>query len=206
MTEAPIIGIQRHRLSTDGKGVTTLVGFWGCRLKCRYCLNPQSWKRNLYVYYSPQKLYNEVSIDQLYFLATNGGVTFGGGEPLLYPSFITEFRNICGKTWKINVETSLNVPIQNLISVAESIDNFIVDIKDYNNVIYTKYTGENNSLTIQNLKWLTQNIDIEHIYVKIPFIPNFNTIEDTKQSEISLKKIGIKHIQHFNYQVNQQKK
>ena len=37
-----IIGIARHRLSTDGDGVTTLVAFHGCPLHCHYCLNPQS--------------------------------------------------------------------------------------------------------------------------------------------------------------------
>ena len=39
---AKIIGIARHRLSTDGDGVTTLVAFHCCPLSCRYCLNPQS--------------------------------------------------------------------------------------------------------------------------------------------------------------------
>ena len=38
---APLIGTDRHRLSTDGRGVTTLVAFHGCPLRCRYCLNPQ---------------------------------------------------------------------------------------------------------------------------------------------------------------------
>ena len=41
-TRAKIIGSARHRLSTDGDGVTTLVAFHGCPLRCRYCLNPQS--------------------------------------------------------------------------------------------------------------------------------------------------------------------
>ncbi|MCB6973223.1 carboxypeptidase-like regulatory domain-containing protein [Butyricimonas sp. DFI.6.44] len=37
-----VIGIERHRLQTDGEGVSTLVAFHGCPLRCRYCLNPQS--------------------------------------------------------------------------------------------------------------------------------------------------------------------
>ena len=40
--KAPIIGINRHRLTTDGEGVTTLVAFHGCPLHCKYCLNPQT--------------------------------------------------------------------------------------------------------------------------------------------------------------------
>ena len=41
MSKAPLIGICRHRLTTDGTGVTTLVAFHGCPLHCQYCLNPQ---------------------------------------------------------------------------------------------------------------------------------------------------------------------
>ena len=33
---ARIIGIARHRLSTDGDDVTTLIAFHGCLLRCRY--------------------------------------------------------------------------------------------------------------------------------------------------------------------------
>ena len=32
---APIIGISRHRLLTDGEGVTTLVVFHCCPLHCK---------------------------------------------------------------------------------------------------------------------------------------------------------------------------
>ncbi len=36
-----MIGICRHRIATDGQGVTTLVAFHGCPLRCKYCLNAQ---------------------------------------------------------------------------------------------------------------------------------------------------------------------
>ena len=32
--EAPLIGIDRHRLATDGEGITTLVAFHECPLRC----------------------------------------------------------------------------------------------------------------------------------------------------------------------------
>ena len=41
---ALISGISRHRLATDGEGVTTLVGFHGCPLCCGYFLNPHTQK------------------------------------------------------------------------------------------------------------------------------------------------------------------
>ncbi|MDE6542088.1 MAG: 4Fe-4S cluster-binding domain-containing protein, partial [Muribaculaceae bacterium] len=75
---AKIIGIARHRLSTDGDGVTTLVAFHGCPLRCRYCLNPQSLgEGGCFRWYSPEQLYAAARIDELYFISTNGGVTFG---------------------------------------------------------------------------------------------------------------------------------
>ena len=85
MLKAPIIGIERHRLTTDGQGVTTLVAFHGCPLHCRYCLNPQCLvpegvKRRI----STKQLLDEVAVDDLYFQATGGGICFGGGEPLLH--------------------------------------------------------------------------------------------------------------------------
>ncbi|MDO4368569.1 MAG: hypothetical protein Q4C26_07745 [Bacteroidales bacterium] len=42
---------------------------------------------------TPKELLGILMKDNLYFLATGGGVTFGGGEPLLRYEFITEFHN-----------------------------------------------------------------------------------------------------------------
>ena len=100
MIAAPFIAISRLRMLTDGEGVTTLAAFHVCPLRCKYCLTPQSLDDNSKVkYFSPCELYDEVKIDELYFLATGGGITFGGGEPLLHPVFINEFRNIFGKNF-----------------------------------------------------------------------------------------------------------
>ena len=87
-----MIGISRHRLAIDGEGVTTLVAFHGCPLRCKYCLNPHSLSKDTQcIERSVEKLIDEVRIDQLYFLATGGGITFGGGEPLLNSAYIKEF-------------------------------------------------------------------------------------------------------------------
>lgn len=44
--EAPLIGIDRHRLATDGDGITTLVAFHECPLRCAYCINAQCFNPN----------------------------------------------------------------------------------------------------------------------------------------------------------------
>ena len=83
--KVPIIDIRRHRLLRDGSGVRTLVGFYKCPLRCSYCLNPQCHNTpKVSSFYSPQELLDIVKVDSLYFIATDGEITFGGGEPLLY--------------------------------------------------------------------------------------------------------------------------
>ncbi len=154
---AKIIGIARHRLSTDGDGVTTLVAFHGCTLRCRYCLNPQSLgDGGRFREYSPEQLYAETRIDELYFIATNGGVTFGGGEPCLRPDFIREFHGLCGPAWQLNLETSLNVPTANIKALLPVVNTMIIDIKDMNPDIYRDYTGQSNALVLENLRLIAE--------------------------------------------------
>ena len=196
-----LIGLSRHRIGVDGAGVTTLVAFHGCPLRCKYCLNPKAlrsdgvWKR-----LTPEELYNYVKQDDLYFRATGGGVTFGGGEPLLSCKEILHFHKICrdnGHKWKINIETSLNVP-QIFVEVLEGVvDHWIVDIKDMNPEIYKAYTGGDNTTVIGNLQHL---IDRKvKITVRVPLIPAFNTEADVRKSVDVLREMGVRDIDRFSY-------
>lgn len=84
MNKAPLIGISRLRMGTDGHGVSTLMAFHGCPLICKYCLNPQSLSDEAKVLMkTSEEIMKELLKDELYYLATNGCVTLGGGEPLL---------------------------------------------------------------------------------------------------------------------------
>ena len=199
MTTAKIFGISRHRLTVDGEGVTTLVAFNGCPLRCKYCLNKASWDMDKGRDYTPELLFEEVKIDQLYFLATHGGVTFGGGEPLLQKEFIKEFRALCGSQWQIVVETSLNVPFETIQEMKPFLDGYIVDIKDMNPEIYQTYTGKDNSVVLTNLEWLLKHGAPNRIMVRVPHIPEFNTDEDVAKSKEHLTAMGVKNIDEFNY-------
>lgn len=199
MTTARIFGIGRHRLTVDGEGVTTLVTFNGCPLRCKYCLNKTSWDMDKGRDYTPESLFEEVKIDQLYFLATHGGVTFGGGEPLLRKEFIKEFRALCGSQWQIVVETCLNVPSEIVEEIDAVVDGYIVDIKDLNPHIYLDYTGKENALVLKNLEWILRHGDAKRVKVRIPHIPEFNTDEDVAKSVEILKEMGVVDIDEFNY-------
>lgn len=199
MTTARVIGISRHRLTTDGEGVTTLVAFSGCPLRCRYCLNKISWEPTKGREYTPKSLYEEVKIDQLYFLATKGGVTFGGGEPLLQVGFIKEFRELCGPQWSIVAESSLNVPLANLEALDPLLDGYIIDIKDMNPGVYKAYTGKDNAIVVQNLQWILERKGADKIKVRIPHIKDFNTDDDVKKSIETIREMGFAYLDEFEY-------
>lgn len=199
---AKIIGIARHRLSTDGDGVTTLVAFHCCPLSCRYCLNPHSLgDGGRFREYSPEQLYAETRIDELYFLATNGGVTFGGGEPCLRPQFIREFRGLCGPEWQLNLETSLNVPTSNIEALLPIVNTLIIDIKDMNPDIYRDYTGQNNALVLENLRLIADTGRQSDCIVRIPLIPGYNTDADRDASRKALEALGFTRFDLFTYQL-----
>lgn len=154
ITSVSIAAISRHRIVLDGRGVRTLVVLQGCPLRCAYCLNRFAIDPTERRHYTAEELIREVMADNLYFLASGGGITFGGGEPLLQSRFISEFRKICPADWSIDVETSLNVPIAHLAQAAQDIQHFSVDIKDMNPSVYQRYTMCDNTQTIANLQWL----------------------------------------------------
>ena len=198
---APLICIDRHRLTIDGEGVTTLVAFHGCPLHCQYCLNPQCLQSDgVWQEMDTELLMMNVEMDNLYFLATGGGICFGGGEPLLRSSFIKEFCEQCPVGWSFTAETSLNVSRLHLEEVAPYINSFIIDIKDMNPAIYRAYTGKSNQQVIDNLTWLSSHAKHkERTIIRLPLIPGFNTIEDRKHSRETLEQMGFKHFDEFEY-------
>ncbi|MEE1358123.1 MAG: radical SAM protein [Clostridia bacterium] len=199
---APIIGIERLRIGSDGKGVSTLVGFWGCTLRCEYCLNPQCFDESAGTEYSVRQLYETVQQDDLYFISSGGGITFGGGEPLLYTDFIWAFCKLAPKQWHICAETSLCVKKENIIKAVGCIDTFYVDIKDTNPDIYKRYTKMDNTQVLENLSLLLSLVSNERVIVRVPYIEGYNTNSDREKSIELLKKIGVSHLDLFDYDIH----
>ena len=197
---APVIAVSRLRMKIDGPGVTTLVCFHGCPLRCHWCLNPFSFApETKRTQMTAQQLYEQVRLDELYFLSTGGGVTFGGGEPLLYPAFLQDFRRVCGGQWHLCAETSLSVPWENMEQAAACIDHFYVDCKDTDPAIYRRYTGQDNALMLSNLEKLLAQVGPERITVRVPLIPDFNTEAAQQRSRAMLEKMGIRNFDLFIY-------
>lgn len=196
----PVLAIRRLRMGTDGDGIRTLIGTIGCPLRCRYCLNPQSWDGTCPTkVYTPKQLYDEISVDNLYFRATGGGITLGGGEPLLHMDAIAEFAVLCPKEWSLWIETSLNVPSENVVKASGVFHHFVVDIKTTVPTIYSAYTGGEFEPVWQNLLMLKALIGSERITVRLPLIPDFVDEAIRTQSITMLSEVGFINIDMFSY-------
>ena len=197
----PLLALSRLRMETDGKGVTTLAAGAGCPLCCRYCINRRLLKEAPQKSVTAEELLERVRIDDLYFRATGGGVTFGGGESLLHAEFICRFRDLCPPEWRIAAETSLAVPREHLMAAMSAVDEFIVDCKDMNPDIYRRYTGGDVRLMKDNLEILLVSCGAERLLVRVPYIPGFNTAEDQARSAEALREMGVMRLELFEYAV-----
>ncbi len=206
--KAPIFAISRLRMGTDGGGVTTLVTFMGCPLKCRYCINPQCHKP---VYQSdgvtpakgvmmltPQELYDMVKRDDIYFQATGGGICFGGGEPRLYHEFIVEFKKLCAGRGKITLESCLRCPDNAIEHLASVVDHWIVDVKSLDAAVYMEYTGCATD-ELRSLLFLRQLVPQERVKVKIPQIPGYNDDRDLESDVMRIKELGFDNVTPIQY-------
>ena len=183
-----IFGINRIRMGIDGPGITTLVGMYKCPLICEYCINNPILS---YTEYTIDELYNDVKVDALYFDFTDGGICFGGHEPLLQQPFIKKFIQYVktkGHKWKIGIETSLNCELDfELISL---LDFLIADVKTINSEIYKKYTERDNKLVLENLRLIKDKVP--NIQLRLPIIPEYNDENDIESSKEYLRNLGYK--------------
>ena len=193
----PLLSLSRLRMEVDGDGVTTLVAGAGCPLSCRWCIN-RKVLRQTPTWVTPEELYERTRIDDLYFRATGGGLSFGGGESLLHTAFYSAFRGLC-PDWRLLAETSLNVPRKAVEEAADTLDAFLVDIKTHIPAIYRAYTGGELSPAWENLKWLLANFDPDRVTVRVPQIPEYSTEAEQKKTAEAVKDLGAIHIDTFSY-------
>ena len=53
----------------------------------------------------------------------------------------------------------------------------------------------------ENLSWLAENYDRDHVILRLPLIPEFNTKADIESSVLKVKELGFLKIDRFTYKV-----
>lgn len=125
----------------DGPGIRFVVFLKGCKLRCLYCHNPETWTTDDSTIIDSEELLKKINKFHNYY--NNGGVTFSGGEPLLQPDFLIDMLKKCQM---INLHTAIDtsgVGIGNYEEILNYVDLVILDIKAYNEEDYINMTGFN---------------------------------------------------------------
>lgn len=147
------------------------------------------------------EVFDEIKKDLHYYKSSNGGVTFSGGECLLYPDFTKEVFKKCKEIGiHTAIESAFYVPWKNVEAVIPYTDLFFADLKIADSEKHKKYTGQDNKLIIENIKKLSNRFD--NIIIRIPVIPTVNdSLEDFDGFAEILKSFGngIKEVELLKY-------
>jgi pyruvate formate lyase activating enzyme len=166
--------------TVDGPGIRFVVFMQGCPLRCQYCHNPDTWEVHRGTEYTPEQLAGEIIKYKSYMDFSGGGVTFTGGEPLLQAEFVLEVCKLL-KPYQISVAIDTSGFIWNdfVKEVLEYTDIVLLDIKNYDPVVYKKVTGVSLSPTLKLLDYLKEkNITTWIRYVLVPRLTdNLESIE-----------------------------
>jgi pyruvate formate lyase activating enzyme len=124
----------------------------------------------------------EVEKDRVFYDQSGGGVTFSGGEPLYQHKFLLALLDECSSAGIHSaVDTTCYAKSDIIQKVAEKTDMFLCDIKHMDPQIHKEYTGVDNSLILENIRYLAQAG--ANIKIRIPVIPGFN--DDDKNIEMT---------------------
>lgn len=140
-----------------------------------------------------RQLIEEIIKDEVFYDESGGGVTFSGGEPLIYADFLNEVLKKCkARGIHTAIDTSGYTSWNSIEKIADKVDLFLFDIKHMNNEKHKEYVGVENVMIMENLKKLSDrganilirmpiiagiNDDDEHIDKAVKFISNLKILQ-----------------------------
>ena len=151
--------------SVDGPGVRYIVFLQGCRMRCRYCHNPDTWALNDKNSYeeTPAETLKKAMRFKAYWKET-GGITVSGGEALLQIDYVTELFRLAKEQ---GVHTTLDTSgnpftreepfFSKFNELLKYTDLFLLDIKHIDPVKHKDLTQWDNSNILDMAKYLSDN-------------------------------------------------
>lgn len=76
--------------SVDGPGIRFVTFMQGCRMRCEFCHNPDTWNLGGGTPYTAEELLEE-AMQYRPFWGKRGGVTVSGGEPMIHIDFLIDY-------------------------------------------------------------------------------------------------------------------
>ncbi len=157
----------------DGPGIRSVIFLQGCRLRCLYCHNPDTWQENAGTPMAAQALLNRVLRYKPYFESSGGGVTVSGGEPLLQAPFVAGLFRLLKKE---NIHTCLdtsgfspNTDPALLDELLAYTDLVLLSVKHMDSAEHFRLTGQSNHETLGFARHLSEHhIPVWLRYVIVP--------------------------------------
>ena len=115
--------------------------------------------------------------DRMFYNLSGGGVTVGGGDPLVQHDAVANLLMAC-KQNGINtaMETSGYAKLESLLQVSEFTDLFLFDIKHINSDRHYELTGVRNEQILKNLKELLQRR--HNVKIRMPLLKGLNDSQE----------------------------
>ena len=178
----------------DGPGIRTVVFLSGCKLRCKYCHNPEMWVKGE-ENYTPSQLAKKILRNKNYF-KRKGGVTFSGGEPLLQSKFIIEVAKILKKEdIHIALDTA-GVGNGNYEEILKYIDLVILDIKHVNRFHYFDLTNHKIDESLKFIEALNESG--KSVWIRQVIVPGLTDNRDYLK-KLSSMIHGIKRVEKIEF-------
>lgn len=187
-TVGRIFDIQRFSVH-DGPGIRTIAFLKGCVLRCKWCCNPESQRRDIETMttagaqktvgrdVTAREVLDVVEQDRIYYNRSGGGLTLSGGETFCQPEFaLALFKGAKERGINTAIETTSCVPIESILPVLPYIDYYMMDIKHMDPNKHREYTSRDNALILENAKIISAKHN--NFIVRVPTIP---TVNDTPE-------------------------
>ena len=168
--------------SVDGPGIRFIVFVQGCRYRCQYCHNPETWEREGGYEATAEEIFRQAWRYRPYW-KQKGGITVSGGEPLLQLEFVTElFRLAKAKGVNTVIDTAgepftLEEPF---FSAFEKLlpltDLFLLDLKHIDDEVHRALTGVSNESVLALAQFLSERG--KRMWIRHVLVPGWTTGED----------------------------
>lgn len=126
--------------------------------------------------YDACALVEELMRDEIFMKGSGGGVTFSGGEPLMYADFCLEVASQLRKRGiHVAVDSSAYAPRRTLEKIMDVTDLFLFDVKAIDEETHIRCTGVSNREILENIRYVDEKgIPME---IRYPYVPGWNAQE-----------------------------
>lgn len=170
-------------------------GFRVDHARCSYCLAcveacDHGALRPIGEHMTPEDLFETLLADLPYYQSSDGGVTFSGGEPTLYPKFVDQILDLCqSKDIHTTMETCGTYSAERWLPILKKLDLIYFDLKMIDAERHRQITGRDNRQILANARHLVEaELPVEF---RVPLVAGYTDDRNNLQNIVAfLRKLN----------------